>query len=90
MTTTTDTGAPLCRCGHERHPHEHLRRGSNCSRCDCPRWRTAGGRSRAGAVTKSIARAVAYAVAGAVLIAAVLVAFAWAVHGLVLVFRAIP
>ena len=35
-------------------------------------------------------RAVAYTVAGVVLIWAVLVAFAWAAHGVDLVFRAIP
>ena len=88
--TTTDTDAPLCRCGHERHPHEHLRRGTNCSRCDCPRWRPAGWRSRAAAAARWALRAVAYTVAGVVLIWAVLVAFAWAAHGVDLVFRAIP
>jgi hypothetical protein len=84
--TTTDTRAPLCRCGHERHPHKHLRRGTNCSRCDCPRWRTAGWRGH----VLGAARGVGLLVAAVVLTSVLLVAFAWAVHGLVLVFRAIP
>lgn len=84
------TQALLCRCGHERHPHKHLRPGTDCSRCDCPRWRTAGWRSRAAAAARGTVKAVAYTVAAVVLIAVLLVAFAWAAHGVDLVFRAIP
>jgi hypothetical protein len=36
-------GAPgrerLCRCGHVPEAHEHYRAGSDCSLCDCPRYR---------------------------------------------------
>jgi hypothetical protein len=28
-----------CRCGHVRDAHEHYRPGSDCSLCDCPRYR---------------------------------------------------
>ena len=28
-----------CRCGHDRDTHAHLRRGSNCGSCNCPKWR---------------------------------------------------
>jgi hypothetical protein len=88
--TTTDTDVPLCRCGHERHPHTHLRPGTNCSRCGCPEWRAAGWRSRATTTARLAAMGMAYTVAGIALLAVVLVAFAFAVHGLILVFRAIP
>ena len=29
----------LCRCGHPQHTHQHFRRGSDCSQCDCARFR---------------------------------------------------
>jgi hypothetical protein len=87
---TTDTDAELCRCGHERQPHDHLRPGTNCSRCGCPRWRAARRRSRATTTARLAAMGMAYTVAGIALLAVVLVAFAFAVHGLILVFRAIP
>src|SRR4051812_5929400 len=28
-----------CRCGHEKDAHEHYRRGTDCSGCDCTRFR---------------------------------------------------
>jgi hypothetical protein len=28
-----------CRCSHERDAHEHYRRGTDCARCDCVRYR---------------------------------------------------
>jgi hypothetical protein len=28
-------------CGHERGPHRHYRRGSDCALCRCPRWQRA-------------------------------------------------
>ena len=28
-----------CRCGHDRDTHAHLRRGSDCGSCNCPKWR---------------------------------------------------
>jgi hypothetical protein len=28
-----------CVCGHDRHAHQHYRRGSDCALCDCTRWR---------------------------------------------------
>lgn len=31
----TDT----CTCGHGRFAHEHYRTGSDCSECDCPKYR---------------------------------------------------
>ena len=49
---------PICRCGHDRHLHEHYRRGTDCALCGsavCPRYRPdrgrpdRGGKSRIGA-----------------------------------------
>lgn len=39
----TDT----CVCGHAREAHEHLRRGTDCALCDCPRFRKDRSGSRA-------------------------------------------
>ena len=30
--------AITCRCGHDRSNHQHFRRGSDCSSCDCTRF----------------------------------------------------
>jgi hypothetical protein len=32
---------PRCRCGHGKSAHSHYRRGTDCSLCDCPRFRRA-------------------------------------------------
>ncbi|WP_328295969.1 hypothetical protein OG218_25305 [Kineococcus sp. NBC_00420] len=29
----------LCVCGHPAVHHQHYRRGSDCSECDCPHYR---------------------------------------------------
>ena len=34
----------VCRCGHERSAHEHYRTGSDCSFCECLRFRRVRGR----------------------------------------------
>lgn len=41
-----------CRCGHSRDRHTHLRRGLDCSACDCTRYR----RTRLGWVSDMITK----------------------------------
>jgi hypothetical protein len=31
-------GGPTCGCGHGRQAHQHYRRGTDCSLCDCARY----------------------------------------------------
>ncbi|WP_432571941.1 hypothetical protein [Kineococcus sp. SYSU DK005] len=33
-------GNASCVCGHAALAHEHYRAGSDCSRCECPRFRS--------------------------------------------------
>ncbi len=40
--SSSESPRPSCRCGHDHEAHEHLRRGTDCSRCDageCTRYR---------------------------------------------------
>ena len=30
---------PRCACGHSKTAHKHYRTGTDCSLCDCPRFR---------------------------------------------------
>lgn len=32
-------GSVPCVCGHDHAAHQHYRSGSECSLCECPRWR---------------------------------------------------
>ncbi|NAZ87899.1 hypothetical protein [Kineococcus indalonis] len=43
MSGETGGRARECVCAHERRAHEHYRPGSDCSVCDCPRFRAATG-----------------------------------------------
>jgi hypothetical protein len=36
-----EQSVPSCRCGHQKTAHEHYRPGSECSLCDCTRFRRA-------------------------------------------------
>ena len=77
----------LCLCGDERGAHAHYRGDAEvmfaeCALCHCGRFRRPWW-WRAGAVLLRIA-----AVAAAV--AVVLTAGAWALHGVAVLFRAIP
>ena len=33
----------LCACGHEEEAHRHYRVGTDCSLCECPRFRSSAG-----------------------------------------------
>jgi hypothetical protein len=35
-----------CRCGHDRSAHQHYRHGTDCSLCDCKRFRRQARRAK--------------------------------------------
>ena len=73
----------LCVCGDERGAHAHYRGGSDCALCGtCGQFRRQS--------WHPAARIPLQAAAGVLGIAGVLVAGAWILHGVALLFRAIP
>ena len=73
----------MCVCGDERGAHAHYRGGSECALCDaCGQFRR-----RSWHPAARIPLQAAGIAAGS---AGVLVAIAWILHGVALLFRAIP